>query len=181
MPPHRLHLGCGNVRLEKWINIDADTKLTSADVHWDLRCGIPFADGSCEFIYCEHFLEHLHPHEGVVFLRECHRALRTNGILRVAMPSLENIVKKYCQEDWRDQDWLKRPEYLHIRTRAEMLNIAFRWWGHQWLYDREELHRRLQDVGFQRIVDEEWGKSCQEGLTSLESRKDSLLICEATK
>ena len=73
------------------------------------------------------------------------------------------------------------PEYEHIATRAEMLNISFRYWDHQWLYDREELRRRLLEAGFADILDVELGTSDVPELCSRETRKDSLLICEARR
>lgn len=177
----RLHLGCGKVRFEGWVNIDADPTLTTVDLLWDLRNGIPFEDSTCQLIYCEHMLEHMAAEDGDRFLRECQRALAPGGVIRIAMPSLDVIIEKLCQGNWRDQDWLTWPEYQFVQTRAEMLNIAFRWWGHEWLYDREELHRRLNGAGFSRIVDASWGESANPELRSRETRQDSLLICEAFK
>mgnify|MGYP003793632747 CR=1 FL=1 len=100
--------------------------------------------------------------------------------MRVAMPSLDDLIKKSYEGNWREQDWLTWPKYQHIKTRAEMLNISFREWGHQWLYDREELHRRLQEAGFTKIKDVEWGVSDWPELCGLETRLDSGLICEAS-
>ena len=54
-------------------------------------------------------------------------------------------------------------------------------WGHKWLYDREELHRRLSEAGLRKIKDVEWGRSDSLKLRNRESRRDSLLICEAQK
>jgi predicted SAM-dependent methyltransferase len=54
-------------------------------------------------------------------------------------------------------------------------------WGHQWLYDREELHRRLREAGFSIVTDKEWGASDEPALQNRETRPDSLLICEAVK
>lgn len=179
--PYKLHLACGNVRLDGWINIDLDNASEAADISWDLSKGIPFADSSCEFIYCEHFLEHLDVKDGVAFLKECRRVLQPDGVFRLAMPSLDMIIEKSYRGDWQDQDWLTWPEYQFVRTRAEMLNIAFRWWGHRWLYDRDELHRRMHEAGFEDIVDAEWSGSRHDALRNLETRKDSLLICEAGK
>ncbi|OGP66786.1 MAG: hypothetical protein A2031_01705 [Deltaproteobacteria bacterium RBG_19FT_COMBO_43_11] len=179
--PYKLNLGCGKIRFEGWINIDSDASLSNADFCWDLRNGIPFEDFSCELIYCEHFLEHLPVHQGLGFLKECYRVLNVGGALRIAMPSLEYIIQKYCSKDWRDQVWLTWPQYQFIQSRAEMINIAFRWWGHEWLYDREELNRRLKDAGFHNVTNQEWGKSEINGLRNRESRKDSILICEVWK
>ncbi len=65
--------------------------------------------------------------------------------------------------------------------RAEMLNVAFRWWGHRWLYDQAELNRRLGEAGFHTVEQVEWGKSGDVILQSLETRLDSLLIVEARR
>jgi predicted SAM-dependent methyltransferase len=62
-----------------------------------------------------------------------------------------------------------------------MVNIFFRWWGHQWIYDTEEFHRRLEEAGFSRFRNMPWGQSNIPEFVGLETRKDSLLICEADK
>jgi predicted SAM-dependent methyltransferase len=54
----RLHIGCGPIRLDGFVNIDArETPATDlvADA-WDLS---RFADASVSFIYCRHMIEHL--------------------------------------------------------------------------------------------------------------------------
>ncbi len=180
-PPYRLHLGCGRNRFDGWVNIDSDRSLDTVDLVWNLAFGLPVEDASCDLIYHEHFIEHLNVDQGLFNLRECHRALREGGVMRIATPSLDSILGKVCAGNWREQDWLTWPEYRFIRTRAEMLNVLFRWWGHQWLYDREELRRRLEEAGFRRIRDCEWGKSDVPGLRDRETRADSLLVCEAEK
>ncbi len=130
--PYKLHIGCGHVKFEGWVNIDLNGTADEVDIVWDATKKFPLEDESCAFIYSEHFLEHLTIEQASLFLCECRRLLELGGVLRIAMPSLETIVKKYSSLDWRDQDWLSWPEHRFIQTRAEMLNIAFRWWGHQW-------------------------------------------------
>src|SRR5207249_12179976 len=105
----------------------------SVDIIWDVTQSFPFDNESCVFIYNEHFLEHLTAEQAKYFLTECYRLLKVGSVLRVAMPSLEEIVQRYISVDWWNQAWLSAPEYQFIQTRAEMLNIAFRWWGHRWL------------------------------------------------
>lgn len=179
--PYNLHLGCGTVKFQGWVNIDADALLETVDLAWDMVNGLPVEDSSCGLIYSEHLMEHLAVEDGVKFMRECRRALQPGGTMRVAMPSLDDMIEKSHNGNWREQDWLTWPEFQFIQTRAEMLNINFRWWGHQWLYDREELHRRLKEAGFLKIKDVNWRESEIPALRNLETRKDSLLICEAQK
>jgi predicted SAM-dependent methyltransferase len=178
--PHRLHLGCGEVNYAGWVNIDL-LALPSVDVVWDVRRPFPLEDASCELIYHEHLLEHLTVQDAKKFLVECYRLLQPGGVTRIATPSLEEVTRKYNSTDWRNQDWLSRPEYRFIQTPAEMLNISLREWGHQWLYDREELHRRLGEAGFTKILDVEWRSSPIPELRNRETRPESLLICEAEK
>ena len=177
--PYKLHVGCGHVKLQGWINIDIAVAPEVADVHWDITRPFPIEGASCSHIYHEHLLEHLSVDRAVLFLRECVRLLAPGGIMRVAMPSLAYVVGKYSSETWHDQDWLTWPQYQFIRTRAEMINVAFRWWDHRWLYDREELARRLCDAGFASFRCFDFGKSEDPQLINLETRKDSKLICEA--
>jgi predicted SAM-dependent methyltransferase len=90
------------------------------------------------------------------------------------------LIESY-QKDWRRMDWVKWPQFAFIQTNAEMINIAFRWWGHQHLYNREELERALIGAGFKEIRFEGHGKSRHPDLRGLEMRSDSKLIAEAVK
>jgi predicted O-linked N-acetylglucosamine transferase (SPINDLY family)/predicted SAM-dependent methyltransferase/GT2 family glycosyltransferase len=177
--PYKLHIGCGKNIFEDWINIDIEANHPCVDLLCDIRDELPFEDESCSFIYNEHVLEHLTVEEGLFFLKECHRVLQPGGVLRVAMPDLKDVVDNYNSENFRDPDWLKWPEYQFIQTRAEAINISFRWWEHKWLYDREELNRRLSEAGFTISKAAEWGKSNVPELENRETRGESLLIVEA--
>jgi predicted SAM-dependent methyltransferase len=178
--PFRLNVGCGNEPFAGWINLDADP-VTPADVLWDVTDGLPFPDDSCALIYCEHFLEHIPVQQGVRFLSECRRSLQFGGIVRIGMPSAREIVRNYQENDWASQPWLEKYGYTSIKTRAEYINVCFRDWGHQWLYDVEELERRLREAGFCQIESVKWGESKHSELRKRETRNETLLICEATK
>jgi len=160
--------------------LDLDPR-ARADFLWDVIEGLPFANDSCSFFYSEHFLEHLPIQNGVRFLSECYRSLRKGGVVRIGMPSLEETVRHYYENVWATQPWLEKYGYKWIKTRAEYININFREWGHQWLYDGEELHRRLGEAGFTQITDVAWGQSQYSELANRETRNETLLICEATK
>ena len=179
-PPYRLNVGCGNVRFEGWINIDF-AATGSQDLIWDVSKSIPCPDATCSMIYNEHFIEHLDIDSGKRFLRECHRVLIPGGVLRVATPSLEATVSHYADQTWKDQAWLKKYRYHWIATRAEYLNICFRHWGHQWIYDAEELSRRLREAGFVNLSEAAWGVSQVREMSGRETREESVLIFEAVK
>jgi len=178
--PIKANVGCGQEPFQGWTNLDLESN-SRADILWDVTEGLPFENGSCAYVYCEHFLEHLPVQDGVRFLVECNRSLRKGGVVRIGMPSAEELVRHYYQNDWANQPWLEKHGFTWIKTRAEYINICFREWGHQWLYDFEELERRLREAGFDKIKNTEWGESEHAELRNRETRKETLLICEATK
>jgi len=178
--PLKVNVACGNEPFEGWINLDLSRK-TRADILWDVTEGLPVPDNSCAYIYSEHFLEHIPVQEGVRFLAECRRSLEPGGVVRIGMPCVQEIARQYYEDTWAQQHWLVKYGYTLIKTRAEYINIGFRDWGHQWLYDFEELDRRLREAGFDRIERAAWGESKYPALRGRETREETVLICEATK
>ena len=181
----KLHLGCGTVYKEGWVNIDnnSDNNITKLDLNWDLRYPMPFPKNSVDFIFHEHMLEHLTSDEGQTFLKDCKRVLKKGGVMRIAMPDLRACIDTYLDDDWKEHNkaFLKKFGMDHIKTKAEMLNINFRNWGHKWLYDWEELERRLKDVGFAKIEQKKLRQSNYPELKNLETRNESILIAEVIK
>lgn len=175
--PPRLQIGCGKNRFHGWINADINPR---SELIVFLQRKLPFQDNTLQRIYMEHVLEHVSYPVGVAFLREALRVLQQRGVIRIAMPDLDDLIEGYC-EDWQRFDWVKWPEFSFIKTRAEMINIAFRWWGHRHLYNREELARALTEAGFRDFDFVENGKSSYKDLQGLETRLDSKLVVEALK
>jgi SAM-dependent methyltransferase len=64
----------------------------------DLRARLPFADGSADAVYHSHVLEHLERGQAAAFLAECRRVLKPGGVLRIAVPDLEGICRRYLRE-----------------------------------------------------------------------------------
>jgi predicted SAM-dependent methyltransferase len=173
----KLHLGCGHNRFAGWIHIDLDRSVRPEIVH-DLRAGLPIDEGMASLIYSEHVLEHLPLEAGCQLLADCRAALGQGGVLRVAMPDLRSLVDAY-EGDWRGQEWLEDRAYDEIDTPARMLNVAMRWWGHVYLYDKQDLEVRLRAAGFTSLRWPGWGESEVAELRGRETRPDSRLIVEA--
>ena len=131
-----------------------------------------------QMFYAEHLIEHLSLEQGVVLMRECRRVLKPGGVLRLATPDLADIVRDY-QTDWRRHDWVNWPQFGWIDTGARMVNVALREWGHQYLYDYDELSLRLRQAGFEHIERRRLGESTLPDLRNLETRLDSKLIVDA--
>lgn len=172
-----LHIGCGTRRFDGFVQIDLDA---TADLSMDVTQGLPFGDNSARGIYSEHFFEHLSQAQGCNFLRECRRVLAPGGTLRIAMPDLDYCVERYST-DWRDQAGLKDFGLDWIQNRCEFLNVAMREWGHQWIYNEEELRRVAGYAGLTFLARRDLGESSDPMLANREYRQDSKLICEFTK
>ncbi len=91
-----LNLGCGQHFHPDWENVDYAPTSAKVRAH-DLRTGIPYGDGSFDVVYHSHVLEHFSRGAGMQFLRECHRVMRSGGILRIAVPDLEIVARLYLE------------------------------------------------------------------------------------
>jgi len=172
----KLHVGCGKIKLPGWLNIDVEP---GSDLVIDVRGGLPFGDNSIDFIYNEHFIEHLIYEEGEKVLREFWRCLKKGGVMRIATPDLDFLVRIY-KKDFKNQDWFPAG-FEFVKTKGIAMNMAFRWWGHEYIYNEEELRNQLSKAGFQNIKRCELYKSDYSELSNLETRKESTLILEAVK
>ena len=179
----KLNVGCGTDYKKGWVNIDnnSDENIEKLDLNWDLRNPLPFEDNSVDYIFHEHFQEHLTPEEGIKITKDLMRVLKPDGVLRIATPDLEYIVDKYLHLDLKDDPVLTKFGLDFIQTRAERMNVGFRWWGHKWMYDWEELERRLKESGCSKIKRCKLRKSTHSSLCNLETREESNLIAEVTK
>ena len=174
----KLNIGCGEVHFPGWVNIDMDSP--KADLLHDMRNPLPYEAGTVDFIYSEHFIEHVTAQEGVNVLTDFFRVLKPGGVVRIATPDLNYLLFKYFFF-WKKQAWIKKYGYEWLKTKAEMVNLCFREWGHQYLYNEEELERRIMEAGFKKIRKQRWNRSSYPELRNMETRKDSKLIVEAEK
>jgi polyisoprenoid-binding protein YceI len=142
--PLLLHVGCGDQRLDGWVNVDRQ-ELPSVDVVVDVTAGLPFDDAAA--LFAEHFLEHLPLDEALAFLLEAHRVLGAGGRLRLSTPNL---------------DWVLATQYATPVTPdgaadsgsgagALRLNRAFYGWSHRFLWNRPLLAEALAAAGFEEL------------------------------
>lgn len=89
-----LNLEFGSTFHKDLINIDYVTNSEYILSH-DLLKGIPLDHSSMDVIYHSHVLEHFSKKDGVNFIKECFRVLKRGGVIRIAVPDLEAIVKEY--------------------------------------------------------------------------------------
>jgi len=92
--PRRLHLGCGNLHAEGWLNVDIRWA-RNVDVVDDIRTLGRFPEGWADEVYACHVLEHFDFVETDRVLRRWTRVLRPGGTLRISVPDLDRITAIY--------------------------------------------------------------------------------------
>lgn len=173
---NKLHLGCGSVVLPGWKNLDLAPPI--GGIVCDLRQPLPELSDSVDYIFHEHFIEHLTREDGERLFRECHRVLKPGGVMRFSTPDLMVIAEAYLHQkiDFWKGVW-------EPKTPAQLLNGALREWDHKFVYDEDEMQILLIDeIGFSSAVSMAYKKSDHEALKDLEIRPYfEELIMEATK
>jgi len=168
----KLNLGCGSKVVEGWVNVDyslgariskipffriLNRKFNFFNLDWDdqifihnLTMKFPWEDSSVDVIYCSNMLEHLTSDQGLFFLSECYRVLKKNGIIRIVVPDLRNIVDDYMKGKILAENFVKTLGLIYkdnkhgIRKKLSYF-IEF---PHKCMYDNEAILRILGKIGF---------------------------------
>jgi predicted SAM-dependent methyltransferase len=138
-----LHLGCGSVNHDKFVNIDG---LPAPHIHYiraidDLS---PFKANSVDLIYGSHCLEHFSHRKVPLVLAEWFRVLKTDGILRLSVPDFDALCKIY-QESGNELDSI-----LDVLMGRQDYKYNF----HMTAFNKSSLTRLLKNAGFREI--REW-------------------------
>lgn len=181
----RVNVACGSHVLPGFANLDL-FPCRAEVIGWDCRRHLPLADGAAAAIRVEQFVEHLEPREDLpAFLRDCRRALRAGGVLRVIVPDAERYLRAYGREDLGGFRDLAVPEPFpaDLPTRMDVVNHVFhQWHEHRWGYDFETLAHRLRGAGFVSIIRSEYKVSLDSELgQDLEVHAPYSLYVEAVK
>lgn len=158
----KVQVGGGSHILKDFLNIDI---VPPADLIYDVREGLPLVDSSVEFIFCEHFLEHIdYPVSAKKFIKESFRVLQQDGRLVIGVPDGKLMIEKYIEKD-KDfftemiEHWYANRDCLeHFNTYIDLVNYHFRdqkdskkYSPHLWTYDFEKLKSLLENAGFSNI------------------------------
>lgn len=91
-----LNIGCGNRFNHRWNNIDIVSNSPDV-VEFDITKGIPYLQNTFEVVYHSHVIEHIPYSQVQYFIEDCYRVLKPGGIIRIALPDLENIARLYLE------------------------------------------------------------------------------------
>ena len=170
MDPLRCRLRAVVTRRAGWLNSDL-----GSEFHIDALKRLPFPDNSVDYIYSQHFVEHITRPQACAFFAECRRVLRPTGVLRTSTPNLAYLVHIYCSSP----DDMSNPFIRYLAavelgkekiTRGEYLNASVRTHGHLHIWDFDDLAAALSEAGFTNIQQMPYGESADPELRNLETR-----------
>ena len=173
-PIKRLQLGAGSSRHPGWLNTDVEPGDGLA--YLDATKPFPFEDGSLDYIFSEHVIEHLTYDEGKFMIGETYRVLAPGGRMRVSTPDLTQFLRLFDKEPGDEaraylvgkMKWHKWPD--EPNQAAIILNLQMSSWGHKFMYDVQTLGGVLTRAGFENVQEFEENVSNDEHLRNLEER-----------
>lgn len=140
----KLHLGCGRRHIPGYVHIDV-VDHPNVD-HVSSIDNLSFlSDGSVDLIYNCHVLEHFKRREVHRVLREWHRVLRDDGILRISVPDFGALCEVYLRTG--DLGLVIGPVF---GRQDYLYNIHYN------CFDFGSLKRCLEESGFHGIERYDW-------------------------
>jgi hypothetical protein len=153
----RLHVGCGPKNLmADWWNVDIRS-FKGIDEVVDVTAPWPWQN--LDYVYGEHFLEHLGLDDAVAFLGQARLRLRPGGRIRLSTPGLEWVWQTHFKAD---------QDASNVVTDTYRANRAFHGWGHEFLYSRPFLEHLLGAMGLTDVRFFAYGESDDPNLRNLE-------------
>jgi predicted SAM-dependent methyltransferase len=173
----KLQIGAGHLDYPGWLNTDIEPG--PEEVYLDATKRFPIPDGSIQYIFAEHVIEHLSYDDGLAMLRECYRVLAPGGKIRLATPNLLKYIALF-QEPKTDEvrTYLRLKLQVHgwpqsARPEAMILNSEMRSFGHEYLYDPGILSGRMAEAGFRTIAEFPPGESDDPQLRGIDARHNA--------
>ncbi len=207
-----LNLGSGPDYVEEFINIDRSPNilLTKFKIFkkllfkigflsenqmkdWDNRIvrkdvrKINYDEESINFIYSSHFLEHIYYWEAIDVLKKCYKFLTPGGMLRLALPDLDQFINQY-QQDLKINSYqaainLEVSLLSYPLEKPQLLAKLFltKDHVHKWHPSVGLVMHILKEIGFSNIKQRKFQEGTFISLTSVEHRNDMTFYIEATK
>ncbi len=128
----KLHIGCGENKLNGYINVDIDMKY-KPDMCFDaseIKNYYRFKDESIEEIKSEYFLEHISNAEEV--MKEWHRILKQDGLIKIKVPHFSRGFTNPTHKIGFDISWIlhfnKNNKYsTYVGVEYTPIKIKLKW------------------------------------------------------
>jgi len=150
----------------------------------DIRKKLPLSDHCVDWVYAEHLIEHVKLGEAIAWLSEVRRVLSPGGLLRLTTPDIGTYAASYVHGDGFFSEHRRRMGSTMPSRPAFMMNQIFYLYGHQWIYDEDELRYALAEAGYamDNVHSRKFGEGARPDIALLdrEVRNDETIYLEAT-
>lgn len=169
----KLQIGAQGSPINNWLNVDILPK-TKDTAYMDATKKFPIASNTFDFMFAEHMIEHISFDDAQFMLKECYRILKPNGVIRLATPNLDTMIKLL-----QDPSNPKHIEYISYYVKkfygpnypnlpALQINKLFYGFHHCFIHNYESLKFILETAGFTNIVKCSVGISKHDELNNIE-------------
>lgn len=162
---NKLHVGCGNILLDDWLNITFDPKEiygvieNRANKHLlniNITKGFPCSSDSIDTIAAAHFIEHIDLNDCIKFCSEAFRVLRKGGVIRLSCPDLEIYARNYVNGNmgfYKNEEITRACTFKSATTPGQIFAAkAYDSGGaHKWFHDFSSLEKVLSESGFYKV------------------------------
>jgi len=138
-----VHIGCGELNDERFINVDARAMPHIHYVTENLEL-TQFSHNSIDLIYACHVLEHVSSKKLLTVLYNWFNCLKPGGALRLSVPDFDRIIEIYADQG-KDIEVIQLPL---------MGGQEYEFNYHLSVFNSEYLYKLLQKCGFREI--REW-------------------------
>jgi predicted SAM-dependent methyltransferase len=146
-------------------------------IHHELLYGIPFFDNTIPNIYSSHFFEHIFLTDARYLLNECYRVLRPSGVMRIAVPSLDEEIKN-IEKALKEYKIGNIDQVQHYVT-SEIIGFNDRYSNHRYMYNFDKLKILFEEFGFKNIKQHKFKEGAIPDVELLDTRES--LFVEAFK
>jgi len=151
----KLHIGCGRIKLDGFINIDI-AKEVEPDIVVDIEKGLPFEENSFDYIYSCNVLEEIRPQYYEFVLREIGRVAKNGCILELneAFDTIYNRTRTghyrtfswdsfFCCEEGQESNYCAPIILKNLRKRP---NVFVRLWFNLFPFLKKHVHFKFKII-----------------------------------
>lgn len=155
----KLHLGCGPVIKQGFINIDILDVVHPDYVKHDLTKGLPpeviVSSEPIDLVYSSHFLEHLSNSDAANLLNACYSAMSLGGVIKLCLPDIVTCIKEWINGNTDYFKHISRASFgipSNLYSWISYLEFATHQSGeHLALWNEEKAFLYLKEAGFKNM------------------------------
>ncbi len=162
----KINLGCGANLRAGWLNIDIlDLPNSETYLKHDLSTGLPSHLMDVDLIYSSHFLEHLTIEQSRKLLKDCHKALKVGGKIRLCLPDFKSAAKAYVESN---REYFQPLVDIHLAPLGKapdslidcLADFCYQYVDgvneHRDIWDHDKAFEELFKVGFQVNIEDKF-------------------------